>query len=114
MTKPGRLSFLDDYVKKLPVSGACTDCGNVSHRVPTLHAVYTIGAGHLRGPSNHTHEFATLAGSEEAQPPTLRTAKVLALTVLDLLTDVELMRKARAEFDNLQLQLNAQMERMTR
>nr|XP_037289478.1 peptidase M20 domain-containing protein 2-like [Rhipicephalus microplus] len=108
------LSFLDDYVKKLPVSGACTDCGNVSHRVPTLHAVYTIGAGHLRGPSNHTHEFATLAGSEEAQPATLRTAKVLALTVLDLLTDAELMRKARAEFDNLQLQLNAQMERMTR
>ncbi|KAH7984991.1 hypothetical protein HPB52_025059 [Rhipicephalus sanguineus] len=75
---------------------------------------HLVGSGHVRGAANHTREFATLAGSEEAQPPTLRTAKVLALTVLDLLTNAELMRKARAEFDALQLQTDAQIETMTR
>ncbi|XP_075556616.1 peptidase M20 domain-containing protein 2-like [Dermacentor variabilis] len=107
------LTFIDDYVKKLPVSGAATDCGNVSHRLPTLHAVYSVGSTpKVRGPSNHTHEFTTLAGSERAQPPTLRTAKVLALTVLDLLTDPELMRKAQAEFAALQLQSDAELQAM--
>ncbi|KAH7940990.1 hypothetical protein HPB49_008822 [Dermacentor silvarum] len=108
------LTFIDDYVKKLTVSGASTDCGNVSHRVPTLHAVYSVGSKEkVRGPANHTHQFATLAGSEEAQSPTLRTAKVLALTVLDLLTDAELMRKAQAEFAALQLQSDAELQAMT-
>lgn len=105
------ISFIDDYMKKLPASGASTDCGNVSHRVPTLHAVYSVGsADKTRRAANHTHKFATLAGSEEAQPPTLKAAKVLALTVLDLLTDAELMRKARAEFAALQVDSDVKLE----
>ncbi|XP_075536384.1 xaa-Arg dipeptidase-like [Dermacentor variabilis] len=36
-------------------------------------------------------------------PPTLRVAKVLALTALDLLTDAELLREAKREFAALQL-----------
>ncbi|KAL1443782.1 hypothetical protein MTO96_045832, partial [Rhipicephalus appendiculatus] len=95
------VTFLDEVVKDLPSSGASTDCGNVSHRVPTIHPVF--GIGNIQGPANHTREFADVANAADSQPPTLRAAKALALTALDLLTDPELMSEAKREFAALQL-----------
>ncbi|KAL1483217.1 hypothetical protein MTO96_050264, partial [Rhipicephalus appendiculatus] len=46
--------------------GASTDCGNVSHCIPTAHPVYSLGVG----ARNHTREFAEDANSEKAQEPT--------------------------------------------
>ncbi|XP_077536517.1 peptidase M20 domain-containing protein 2-like [Haemaphysalis longicornis] len=93
------VSFVDDYIKNLPTTGASTDCGNVSHRVPTVHPMFgLVEEKGNRGPAHHTREFAVLAGAAESQAPTLRAAKTLALTVLDLLTNPELLREAKEEF----------------
>ncbi|XP_077523021.1 xaa-Arg dipeptidase-like [Amblyomma americanum] len=108
------VSFAEDFVQKLQFSGASTDCGNVSHRVPTLHAVFSIGQRKQRSraacAANHTRDFAVLANAATSQPPTLRAAKILALTVLDLLTDAQLMREAREEFRALRLPSNAELQ----
>lgn len=95
------VTFLDDVGNNLVLSGASTDCGNVSHRVPTIHPVFAIGSA--QGPANHTRGFADVANAAESQPPTLRAAKALALTVLDLLMDAELMCEVQREFVALQL-----------
>ncbi|XP_050052250.2 xaa-Arg dipeptidase-like, partial [Dermacentor andersoni] len=94
------VSFLDD-VKNLPPSGGATDCGNVSYRVPAIHPMFAVPTA--KGSGNHTRGFATVANAADSQPPTLRVAKVLALTALDLLTDAELLREAKREFAALQL-----------
>ncbi|XP_077522853.1 xaa-Arg dipeptidase-like [Amblyomma americanum] len=91
--------FQDADMSELPPTGASTDCGNVSHRIPTSHPVYSLGVG----ARNHTREFADDANSQDAQQPTLNVAKALALTALDLLTDPELMEKAHNEFAALKL-----------
>ncbi|KAH8028112.1 hypothetical protein HPB51_013159 [Rhipicephalus microplus] len=96
-----RVSFLDDVLKNIPPSGGCTDCGNVSYRVPTIHPLFALGAH--EGSVNHTRGFAAVANAADSQPPTLRAAKILALTALDLLSDAELLREAKREFAALKL-----------
>lgn len=86
--------FQDADMSEQPPTGASTDCGNVSHCIPTAHPVYSLGIG----ARNHTREFAVDANSEKAQEPTLRVSKALALTALDLLTDPQLMDEARKNF----------------
>ncbi|KAH6925751.1 hypothetical protein HPB50_009711 [Hyalomma asiaticum] len=86
--------FQDADMAEQPPTGASTDCGNVSHCIPTAHPVYSLGSG----ARNHTRGFAEDANSEAAQEPTLRVSKALALTALDLLTDPELLDEARKEF----------------
>ncbi|XP_075555090.1 peptidase M20 domain-containing protein 2-like [Dermacentor variabilis] len=95
------VSFLDDVVKNLPPTGGGTDCGNVSHRVPAIHPLFAVPAA--KGSANHTRGFAAVANTADSQAPTLRVAKVLALTALDLLADAELLREAKREFAALQL-----------
>jgi len=48
--------------------------------------------------ANHTKEFATAAGKEEAQKYTLNIAKGLAMTALDLYRDEKLLAQARSDF----------------
>lgn len=86
--------FQDADMAEQPPTGASTDCGNVSHCIPTAHPVYSLGSG----ARNHTRGFAEDANSEAAQEPTLRVSKALALTALDLLTDPDLLDEARREF----------------
>lgn len=86
--------FQDADMAEQPPTGASTDCGNVSHCIPTAHPVYSLGSG----ARNHTRGFAKDANSEAAQEPTLRVSKALALTALDLLTDPQLLDEARKEF----------------
>ncbi|XP_040077037.1 peptidase M20 domain-containing protein 2-like [Ixodes scapularis] len=75
-------------------TGASTDAANVSHAVPTAHPVYALRAT----ARNHTREFSRAAGDRDAQEPTLKVARALALTALDFLKDSELLRKAKEEF----------------
>ncbi|XP_049527470.1 xaa-Arg dipeptidase-like [Dermacentor silvarum] len=95
------VSFLDDVVENLPPLGGATDCGNVSYRVPAIHPLFGVPA--TNGSANHMRAFAYVAQAADSQPPTLRVAKVLALTALDLLTDAELLREVKREFAALQL-----------
>ncbi|KAK8777674.1 hypothetical protein V5799_028976 [Amblyomma americanum] len=86
--------FLDADMSSVVPTGAATDAGNVSHCLPTLHSVYAVGTG-VR---NHTRGFAELAGAIDAQGPTRRTAKALALTAIELLSDPALVQQIKAEF----------------
>ncbi|KAH6926416.1 hypothetical protein HPB50_018147 [Hyalomma asiaticum] len=95
------VSFVDDAVKNLPQSGGGTDCGNVSYRVPAIHPLFGLPVHN--GSVNHTRGFTDVANAADSQPPTLRTAKILALTALDLLRDAKLMREAKREFAALKL-----------
>ncbi|XP_040285995.1 peptidase M20 domain-containing protein 2-like [Bufo bufo] len=68
-----------------------TDFGNVTYEVPGLHPYFSIGSNAF----NHTEEYTEAAGSEEAQYYTLRTAKSLAMTALDVIFNTDLLESIR-------------------
>lgn len=68
-----------------------TDMGNVSHLLPSIHPYYSIPSQH----GNHTKGFAEAAGNLAAQEPTLKAAKALAMTCLDLLRNEDTLEKAK-------------------
>ncbi|GAB3896911.1 amidohydrolase [Kibdelosporangium lantanae] len=72
-----------------------SDIGNVSVSVPAIHPFLAImdSTG-----SDHTPEFAAAAASEQARQVTLAAADALGRTVVDLLTQPELVTAAWAEF----------------
>ncbi|XP_042563027.1 peptidase M20 domain-containing protein 2-like [Clupea harengus] len=76
-----------------------TDFGNVSFVVPGIHPYFYIGSDAL----NHTKEYTVASGSETAQFYTLRTAKALARTALDVLFCPEMMQRAKTEFNEVKM-----------
>ncbi|XP_036398799.1 peptidase M20 domain-containing protein 2-like [Megalops cyprinoides] len=87
------MEFTTDQTVLNTPSGS-TDFGNVSGVVPGIHPYFYIGSTAL----NHTEEYTAAAGSEKAQFYTLRTAKALTMTALDLLLRPELLRRVKEEF----------------
>uniref|UniRef100_A0A8C7RC01 Peptidase M20 domain-containing protein 2 n=1 Tax=Oncorhynchus mykiss TaxID=8022 RepID=A0A8C7RC01_ONCMY len=81
------------------VLAGSTDFGNVSFVVPGIHPFFYIGTDAL----NHTEEYTAAAGAEKAQFYTLRTAKALAMTAVDVLCCPELFHKMRVEFSEAKL-----------
>ncbi|XP_019510541.1 PREDICTED: peptidase M20 domain-containing protein 2 [Hipposideros armiger] len=75
-------------------SSGSTDFGNVSFVVPGIHPYFYIGSDAL----NHTEQYTEAAGSQEAQFYTLRTAKALAMTALDVIFKPELLERIREDF----------------
>lgn len=73
-----------------------TDMGNVSYHVPAIHAYIRICP---EGTPGHSSEFAEAAISEQAEKAMILGAKALAMTVIDLLTQPELMRRVKEEFE---------------
>ncbi|XP_017350555.1 peptidase M20 domain-containing protein 2 [Ictalurus punctatus] len=71
-----------------------TDFGNVSHAVPGIHPYFYIGSEAL----NHTAEYTAASGSDKAQFYTLRTAKALAMTALDVIFSPDVLDKVKQEF----------------
>uniref|UniRef100_H3A919 Peptidase M20 domain-containing protein 2 n=1 Tax=Latimeria chalumnae TaxID=7897 RepID=H3A919_LATCH len=74
-------------------SSGSTDFGNVTFVVPGIHPYFYIGSSAL----NHTEEYNIAAGSEEAQFYTLRVAKALAMTALDVLFNQELLQQVKED-----------------
>jgi metal-dependent amidase/aminoacylase/carboxypeptidase family protein len=74
-----------------------TDMGNVSAIVPAIHP--TIAVAPLDIPI-HTVEFREIAASEGAHKALLDSAKALAMTAVDVLTDADHRRRMREEFDS--------------
>lgn len=66
---------------------ASTDMGNVSQIKPSIHPVFRIPT---EG-ANHTHAFTKATGSQEAQLPTLNSAKSMAMTAIDLICNPKLL-----------------------
>ncbi len=71
-----------------------SDVGNVSRVIPTIQPTFKIVR---EGVPPHTEEFARAAASEEAREATLKVAKILAATGVDLLADPGLLERARSE-----------------
>ncbi|KAG7465666.1 hypothetical protein MATL_G00155860 [Megalops atlanticus] len=87
------MEFTTDQTVLNTPSGS-TDFGNVSGVVPGIHPYFYIGSTAL----NHTEEYTAASGAEKAQFYTLRTAKALTMTALDLLLRPELLRRVKEEF----------------
>ncbi len=72
-----------------------TDAGNVSHAAPTIHAYLKIAPDEVKG---HTHSFADIAGSAQAQEMALIGVKTLVLIAADVLFAPGMLEGMRAEF----------------
>ena len=72
-----------------------TDMGNVSQVVPSIHPTAAIAAPEVLV---HTPEFATAAASEDGHKGLLDAAKAMAMTVVDILGQPEMLGKIRQEF----------------
>jgi amidohydrolase len=75
------------------LGGGSTDMGNVTYVVPGIHPSFGIEAD----AANHTAGFTDAAATESAHAETLRAAKALALTALDLYSDEAKIAAAKAE-----------------
>ena len=80
-------------LKPATTPAGSTDMGNVSHVVPSIHPMYSIGTA-----VNHTKEFSQLANTPHSHQVTLLVGKAMALTGLSVLTDKKLLEKIKEEF----------------
>ena len=76
---------------------ASSDEGNVSYAMPSLNLGFRIESE--EGP--HNPGFSKAARTREAHGDALRAAKALAVTGLEILTDAELLKAAKTEFDEM-------------
>lgn len=95
------VKYIPRAMQEAAPSGS-TDMGNVAHYVPGIHPVYNIVG--LNGEldlsvSNHSIKFTEQAKTEVAHEATLRSAKGLALTGLDVLIEPGFAEAIRADFE---------------
>jgi len=72
-----------------------TDMGNVSQVVPAVHAYIAICGRNVVG---HSREFAEATITEAGHQAIIDGAKAMAMTVIDLLCDGDLLRRVKDEF----------------
>jgi amidohydrolase len=72
-----------------------TDMGNVSQLVPSIHPMIGVPPTDV---AIHTAEFERWAGSDHGHRAVIDGAKTLAMTVVDLWLDPDLMTRARTAF----------------
>ena len=77
------------------VSFGSTDMGNVSQLVPGIHPIIAIAPVNVLG---HSPEFASAAASEKGTLGLLDAAKALAMTVVDLVANPEIVTRVKEEF----------------
>ena len=77
------------------VSFGSTDMGNVSQLVPGIHPLVAIAPVNVLG---HSPEFASAAASEKGTLGLLDAAKALAMTVVDLVANPEIVTRVKEEF----------------
>ena len=75
--------------------GGSTDVGDVSYVVPT---VGLEAATWIPGTPAHSWQAVACSGKEVGAKGMMVAAKTMALTAIDLFTNVDLLRKAQAEF----------------
>jgi metal-dependent amidase/aminoacylase/carboxypeptidase family protein len=74
-----------------------TDMGNVSQMVPSIHPEVSVAP---RGVSVHSPEFALAAASEAGSRGLFDAAKAMAMTVVDLVSNPEVMAEVKEEFES--------------
>lgn len=73
------------------VLNVSTDFSNLSQLVPGLHPMFGVNTHYFP----HQAEFTGVAGSKEAQGPTMITAAALAATCVDIMQDAELLKNVK-------------------
>jgi len=86
----------DTLERENPRPLGSTDMGNVSKIVPGIHPTIAIAPPDVNG---HSPQFAEYAASDAGKRATIDGAKALAMTAIDILTDADLRREMRAEFE---------------
>lgn len=86
----GRVVTMPDLNERM----GSTDMGDVSHLVPAIHPYLAIAPEKVAG---HTVEFREYSISEAGKSAMLDAAKAMALTVMDLLSNPQLIEQARQE-----------------
>lgn len=89
-------SLLDPQLLPRHATGS-TDMGNVSHAVPAIHPLIAVAPS---GVPPHSPEFAAYTDTEEAYEAMLASAKAMALTAIDVLTDEALRAEMRHYFES--------------
>ena len=74
---------------------ASTDMGNVSQLAPSIHAMVSITSPEV---AFHTPQFASAAASEAGIRGLIDGAKALAMTIVDLVANPEMVIKIKEEF----------------
>ena len=102
----------DVYVKNLKLQGiedipvskpsGSSDCGDVSHHCPTIHSYFPISKCELTG---HSIDFAKASISEEAYKGMKEAVLALTMTGKDILSDKELLKKIKDEFEKVKKEL---------
>ncbi len=72
-----------------------SDIGNVSQLVPSIHPLIAIAPAKV---VTHSPQFAEMAGSEAGTKALLDAAKALAMTVVDLVANPEVVAGVKEEF----------------
>jgi len=95
------IKYLPRAVQESIPSGS-TDMGNVAHVVPGIHPVFNIVS--LNGEidpsiSNHSNKFVDQAKTEIAHQASLRSAKGLAMTGLDVLVEEGFAEAVKDDFE---------------
>jgi metal-dependent amidase/aminoacylase/carboxypeptidase family protein len=72
-----------------------TDMANVSQVLPSIHATISIAP---REVLMHTPEFAAAAASQGGHEGLMDAAKAMAMTIVDLLGQPEMLDKIKQEF----------------
>ena len=102
----------DAYVKNLNIQGienvpmsepaGSSDCGDVSHKCPTIHTYFPISKCELVG---HSTDFAKASISQEAYKGMKEAIFALTLTGKDVLSNKELLKKIKDEFEEIKKEL---------
>ena len=102
----------DAYVKNLNIQGienvpmsepaGSSDCGDVSHKCPTIHTYFPISKCELVG---HSIDFAKASISQEAYKGMKEAIFALTLTGKDVLSNKELLKKIKDEFEEMKKEL---------
>lgn len=88
------ITFEDSKPGQFVETGVTSDIGNIAHRLPCIHPVFGI----VTAGKNHSSEFNEATGTLQSREKALTIARVLALTVLDVLRDTAVLDAIRAEF----------------
>lgn len=83
-------------------AAASTDkvTGNVSYKCPSFHSGFGIEAPMGIGP--HHPDFTATAGTAAAFDEAIKVAKAMAMMGARVLTDPELARQAREDFEKIE------------
>jgi len=73
-----------------------SDIGNVSFKVPTIHPYFKIADP---GVNSHSKDFANAAVTDGAHESAIKTAKALACTAYEILTNEKVREEIKREFD---------------